>query len=140
MKEVIGRCETEFNLLSDRDGLYVVPDRITQLRHQLEIHQARLAGRDPIRRVELFKTQLAHQWQRLRQYTIRPIIKERYLALTTRMTSLNPEAPLTRGFVLTLDVEGRPITSAKQVHIGEELKLKWADGTQAAQIIKPTKP
>ena len=140
MKEVIGRCETEFNLLSDRDGLYVVPDRITQLRHQLEIHQARLAGRDPIRRVDLFKIQLTNQWQRLRQYTIRPAIKERYLALATQMASLNPEAPLSRGFVLTLDAQGRPITSAKQVSIGDELNLKWADGAQAAQIIKPTKP
>lgn len=140
MKEVIGRCETEFNLLSDRDGLYVVPDRITQLRHQLEIHQARLAGRDPIRRVDLFKIQLTNQWQRLRQYTIRPAIKERYLALATQMASLNPEAPLSRGFVLTLDAQGRPITSARQVSIGDELNLKWADGAQAAQIIKPTKP
>lgn len=139
MKEVIGRCETEFNLLSDRDGLYVVPDRITQLRHQLEIHQARLAGRDPIRRVDLFKIQLTNQWQRLRQYTIRPAIKERYLALATQMASLNPEAPLSRGFVLTLDGQGRPITSAKHVSIGDELNLKWADGAQAAQIIKPTK-
>ena len=140
MTEVIGRCETEFNLLSDRDGLYVVPDRITQLGHKLEMQQARLAAKDPIRRVELFKTQLTHHIHRLNQFVIRPFVKERYLTLTTRLASLNPEAPLSRGFVLTLDTEGRPITSAAQVQIGEELQLKWADGTRAAQIVKPTKP
>jgi exodeoxyribonuclease VII large subunit len=140
MTEVIGRCETEFNLLSDRDGLYVVPDRITQLGHKLEMQQARLAAKDPIRRVELFKTQLTHHTHRLNQFVIRPFVKERYLTLTTRLASLNPEAPLSRGFVLTLDTEGRPITSAAQVQIGEELQLKWADGTRAAQIVKPTKP
>ena len=140
MTEVIGRCETEFNLLSDRDGLYVVPDRITQLGHKLEMQQARLAAKDPIRRVELFKTQLTHHTHRLNQFVIRPFVKERYLTLTTRLASLNPEAPLSRGFVLTLDTEGRPITSAAQVRIGEELQLKWADGTRAAQIVKPTKP
>ncbi|MFM8234673.1 MAG: exodeoxyribonuclease VII large subunit [Holophagaceae bacterium] len=140
MTEVIGRCETEFNLLSDRDGLYVVPDRITQLGHKLEMQQARLAAKDPIRRVELFKTQLTYHTHRLNQFVIRPFVKERYLTLTTRLASLNPEAPLSRGFVLTLDTEGRPITSAAQVQIGEELQLKWADGTRAAQIVKPTKP
>ncbi len=140
IKEVIGRCETEFNLLSDREGLYVVPDKITKLMHQREIYHARLKGRDPIRRVELFKTQLISNINRILNFNIRPIIKERYLALTTQMTSLNPEGPLTRGFVLTLDASGRPITSAKQVAIGDKLNLKWADGAQSAQIIKPTKP
>jgi exodeoxyribonuclease VII large subunit len=44
------------------------------------------------------------------------------------MRSLSPEAVLSRGFSMTMDLEGRLVTEAEKVSSGDRLKTRFADG------------
>ena len=44
------------------------------------------------------------------------------------MRSLSPEAVLSRGFSMTMDLEGKLVTEAEKVSSGDRLKTRFADG------------
>ena len=45
-----------------------------------------------------------------------------------RLKSANPENVIKRGYSVTLDEEGNPITSTKKTHVGQRLNTKLKDG------------
>jgi exodeoxyribonuclease VII large subunit len=50
------------------------------------------------------------------------------------MHSLSPDAVLKRGFSITIDEEGRPVTSAKRIHSGDRLRTRLADGEIVSRV------
>ena len=43
-------------------------------------------------------------------------------------TRLNPQAILTRGYTITMDAEGHPLTSAREIKAGMLLRTRFDDG------------
>jgi exodeoxyribonuclease VII large subunit len=44
------------------------------------------------------------------------------------LQALNPQTILTRGYTITMDSDGRPLTSAKEVEAGMPLRTRFHDG------------
>jgi exodeoxyribonuclease VII large subunit len=55
--------------------------------------------------------------------------RTRLLGLTPLLKSLSYQGVLERGFALVLDAKGAPIRAAKAIKPGEEMALRFADGT-----------
>ncbi|NBU14921.1 MAG: exodeoxyribonuclease VII large subunit, partial [Alphaproteobacteria bacterium] len=55
--------------------------------------------------------------------------RTRLLGLTPLLKSLSYQGVLERGFALVLDAKGAPIRAAKAIKPGDELALRFADGT-----------
>jgi len=60
--------------------------------------------------------------------------KERLSVLGARLEGLNPTGPLSRGFVLVKDGEGRPVLSSRTLPEGAGASLLWADGERKAVV------
>ena len=61
--------------------------------------------------------------------------KARLLALSGKMSALNPDAVLSRGFSLTTDESGTPISSAMGLSKGEKIKTKFSDGIILSEVL-----
>jgi exodeoxyribonuclease VII large subunit len=61
--------------------------------------------------------------------------RRRLEVLHARLEGLDPKGPLTRGFALVQDAEGRAVTSAKASAPDAELNLRWLDGSRRAQLL-----
>lgn len=59
---------------------------------------------------------------------------QRVALVEAKLRGLDPKGPLSRGFVLAWDDQGRPITSAAAARPGEVAKLQWLDGERTARI------
>ena len=51
-----------------------------------------------------------------------------------RLKSVNPDNVIKRGYSVTLDESGKPITSVKQAHKGQRLNTKLKDGIIVSTI------
>ena len=51
-----------------------------------------------------------------------------------RLEAASPKAVLERGYVLVVNEEGQPMTSADQVHAGDQVTMRFADGEHRARI------
>ncbi len=149
--------ETELNLRVDHGLLRVAPDG--PARERLEGLKQRLERSHPQRRLDQALTRLALLRQRLRHVAERisgeadrlrvreaqrrlPQLLQRALELRSRrlevlgarLQGLDPRQPLDRGFVLVLDAQGQPVTSARRVSAGVPLELQWKDGRHRVRV------
>jgi exodeoxyribonuclease VII large subunit len=60
--------------------------------------------------------------------------KSRLAGLGARLQSLNPLNVLQRGYAIVSDEHGRIISSSKQVNIGDQIKVKLADGVLESEV------
>ena len=60
---------------------------------------------------------------------------EQLKGVVGKIESLNPLAVLTRGYSVALK-EGRTVKSAKEVSLGEEMEVRFADGKVKTTIIE----
>lgn len=56
------------------------------------------------------------------------------LTLAGRLTALDPQAPLTRGYALVSNAQGQFVRSRADVAVGEDVRIRVADGEFAAQV------
>jgi exodeoxyribonuclease VII large subunit len=56
------------------------------------------------------------------------------LSLTGRLTALDPQAPLSRGYALVSNAQGRFVRSRNDVGVGEEVRIRVTDGEFAARV------
>lgn len=91
-----------------------------------EMRVAMAAGRQ----VERNTTFLSHATERLTSAANRIIDSQRTAldAYAQRVKSADPRAILARGFTVTTDANGRPITSATQARTGDNITTFFADG------------
>ena len=95
--------------------------RLRLLRRQpaLDRHEARL---------QQLRSRLHHGLQSQLQYG-----EQTLGALSGALAALNPLAVLQRGYVL-VELRGRPLTRARDAHVGQQLRLVWHDGHAEARI------
>ena len=60
--------------------------------------------------------------------------KTKYIELVAKLDALSPLKTLTRGYSVTLH-EGKVVKSAKDLHSGDEIDLKFIDGNLGAKIV-----
>ena len=149
--------ETTLNLLVDHGLMRCEP--VVAASQRMETLGRRLEDAQPLRRLEraagrwaLLNQRLMHaaagvsgegdrpRWveasRRLAPAAERVLAdrRERLSVLGARLEGLNPTGPLSRGFVLVKDGEGRPVLSAKALPDGAEATLLWADGERRAKL------
>ena len=98
-------------------------DRTDDLEQKLRELQHALAISHPTRQLEAFAQRLDLVGERLQTRTIRAIDRsaDQLKHLETSVRTLGPESALSRGFSMTLDAKGSPITDAAKVKKGDKL-------------------
>ena len=115
-------------------------DRLRRsLGHRTELAKAQLARHAGALRPALLEARLRRETERLGALRLRPeallqriaTTRARVDALDRLRRSLDPEAPLLRGYVLVTDASGHVIKTRSVAQAEAELTLKFADGTLA---------
>jgi len=110
-------------------GLDATGGRLALLRQRLGQAAGRAAGELDLPRVREAQRALAPAALGALQRR-----NQRLAVLAERLRGLDPAGPLQRGFVLALDAEGRPVTSARALPAGADLGLRWQDGERKARL------
>jgi len=115
---------------------------VERRRHILGTQIARLAALSPARAIQEVRHTGALLLRRMAA-----TLREQTTARRTRLEHfsgvlevLNPGATLARGYTITLDADGRPLTSAENVPVGASLRTRFHDGeveTHAAKHLTP---
>jgi exodeoxyribonuclease VII large subunit len=75
------------------------------------------------------RLQRAMQVQRERQ-------AQRLQAAAQRLSALDPQRVLARGYAWMVDAQGRPVLSARSVSAGDRLAAVWADGSAQVEVLQ----
>jgi exodeoxyribonuclease VII large subunit len=119
------------HLAHPRQRLDQTTHELGMLRQRL-LHASGLASGDSARlRLREFLRRLAPAIE-----TVLSRRQQRLEVLKANLAGLDPKGPLSRGFVLVRDEQGRPITSASATHPGDMARLQWLDGERTARIEK----
>jgi exodeoxyribonuclease VII large subunit len=119
------------SLLSDH-----INYKIQQSRQALMAENSRMNFLSPINRIR-------NDQQRLDEVSMRmdrilshklSLSKSRLAGLGARLQSLSPLNVLQRGYAIVSDEHGRIISSSKQVNIGDQIKVKLADGVLESEV------
>ena len=105
-------------------------DRVAKARERLLADRARLSAPLLVSRIERASDRLANS--RLSSALIHGRYTrdaDRFAALNRVFGSLNPEAPLKRGFVLVKDANGNLVRTKAAAEVHARLGVKFADGT-----------
>ena len=62
--------------------------------------------------------------------------KQRLAASSAALDAMSPLKVLSRGYVIPYNGEGRPVSSASLIKIGDQLQLRFADGTAGVAVNK----
>lgn len=115
---------------------YLAAGRIQQARSGLDAARRSLASIQPERLITRHADEaafLATALDRVAKHRLTRI-ESRLMSLHDLMHSLSPDAVLKRGFSITTDSAGRPVTSAAQVRSGDRLRTRLADGEVASRV------
>lgn len=129
-RDLILTLRTQCNRLKEQIDR-VIRDR----KYQVQLLTRSHAFRRPVDRLQQLSQKLDDLTNRL------PRAMQRYLKhqhtrlqhLQHRLESLNPQAPLQRGYVW-VEKDDRPVNSSKQLEAGDAVKLCFQDGTRKARI------
>ncbi len=112
--------------------------RLDQTSHRLGMLRQRLLHVSGFASGESARPRLLESIRRLNPAMVNVLShhEQRLALLKANLAGLDPKGPLSRGFVLALDEQGRPITSASSVHPGDFTHLQWLDGERTARIEK----
>jgi exodeoxyribonuclease VII large subunit len=149
--------EATLNLLTDQGLMRIDP--LEGHREHLDRLALRLERNAPVRRMDRANMRLSMLHQRLLHIGPQAISmgnstrvseyhgrlnsamtrlleqRARLLDVTkANLTGLNPEAPLSRGFVMVYNEEKRPVKSSAEVNSNAKLRLQWKDGTRWVSV------
>jgi exodeoxyribonuclease VII large subunit len=137
LREMRQTLDRQADTLSERTTLAV-----ERRRHVLGNHIARLAAVSPTQAIQEVRHTGALFLRRMEE-ALRTQATSRRTRLARAsgvLEALNPHATLARGYTITLDAEGKPLTSAENVHEGASLRTRFHDGeveTHAAKHLTP---
>ena len=125
----LGKLTQRLHLAHPQRRLDQTQGRLALLRQRLEHISARVSG-------EMDRPRMVQAQHRLAPAMARTLeLRGRRLAvLAARLAGLDPTGPLERGFVLAMDGEGKPVTSAQALPNGADLALRWKDGDRKAKL------
>ena len=101
--------------------------------------RARHKACHPARIVERRIDTVAHLRQRIERLGKSPLDQRRETIARLRglLRALGPESAFQRGFSITLGTDGKIITSASALKVGEVVKTKFADGEMTSRVTEP---
>ena len=101
--------------------------------------RARHKACHPARIVERRIDTVAHLRQRIERLGKSPLDQRRETIARLRglLRALGPESAFQRGFSITLGTDGKIITSASTLKVGEVVKTKFADGEMTSRVTEP---
>lgn len=115
-----------------------IQQRIELLRERLEQLSSRQERASPRHRLQEWTQKLNEREQRLFRAAHRylQLPAERLLTIEKRLLQVGPEVALKRGFSLLETEEGKLITQAAEIEIGQELKIRLQDGLVSVKVLK----
>ena len=118
----------------------IAAERAVPVKSELAFRVADAAGRlarAPMRKVESWTQQLDYLSHQLGQAPHAAImsVEHRLDRAATRLKLLDPSGVLSRGYSITLDAEGRVVTSAAAVAAGQVLTTRLKDGELESQVM-----
>jgi exodeoxyribonuclease VII large subunit len=142
MDHGLGRVEpaastaTRWAALAQRLALAHPSRRLDGAAARMALLRQRLAQAGSHASGEVDRPRVVEALRRLAPATLRAIQgrDHRLAVLAERLQGLDPTGPLTRGFVLALGPEGRPVTSSSTLASGAALRLRWKDGERGATL------
>lgn len=107
-----------------------VSKQIAQLRERLSSLSRKRVLTDPTAAIDNRRISLDHSRDRLcaAQERILAEKKQRYVRLASALDAMSPLRVLSRGYAVAMDESGSAVKSARQLHRGELLRLRFADG------------
>ncbi len=135
--EIEGRLRETLGRLVD-----VERSRLVNLATRLQMVTSSYAFRRPLRRLRDDQQRLDHlgeQLQRAFQVRFRSA-HERLSALLGRLEAVGPTAVLRRGYAIAEDAQGRAITSAGQVQIGDRVAMRLHRGRLVCEVLEKDDP
>jgi len=110
--------------------------RLTERRHQLSAYQHDLARIEPVGRLRVARQQLHSNERHLVHAVTHRIAtrKQQLDALARQLHAISPEQVLKRGYSITTTAEGEVIRKREQVHPGDRIESRLADGTIESQV------
>ncbi len=116
------------------------------LSRNLSEYQSRLKNTNPEKIARLIKRKLDRQrqeldwdWQKIEQPFFRKLerLESQLKSSGARLEALDPFGVLKRGYAIVTDMEGKPLSRAKELQPGKVVKLKFIDGVIRAEIEGP---
>lgn len=102
--------------------------------HQSQIGLARIDLRRPLN-AGATRINLLDQTARLALDGLIAINRERFAHLSGKLNMLSPLAVLERGYTMSVDETGHPLTSAVQIIRGQKLMVRFADGEADCEVV-----
>lgn len=114
----------------------LVEVRVGVARGELEIIRRALLAVQPEREIARLSSTLSRLGESLDRAVGRACSARRQTlgGLRGLMQSLSPEGVLRRGFSMTLDEEGRLVTSAERLKAGDRIRTRFPDGTVSSRV------
>ncbi len=109
---------------------------VSERRRFLESASADLFRQNPARHVadSLARFQLARQRMEFLARAAITAGRSHSDRLAALLGALDPLGALARGYTLTTDADGRPVSSARSLQAGDKLRTRFADGTVASRV------
>ena len=103
--------------------------KIREIKIQHAAHHPKRVLNRRAERLELAK----NAWQRAGENGLQHA-KERFQNLASLVKTLGPEATFIRGFSITMDADGKPVTDASKLKEGEQVVSKFAKGEAVSTV------
>ncbi len=140
-REPLRRLEESAQRLdrSSTDLARLVTNDLANRKAQLSQRATDFNPANLLSRVENLRLQSSQALLRLAQPANKSLstISAKWGALSAKLSSLNPQATLERGFTITCDREGIPIRTSKQITEGMTLLTRFHDGRTTSVVQKP---
>ncbi len=114
----------------------VVARRLSDGRQRVDALVSSRAFHSPVRRLENAQQQLDQLIRRLERSGEHLLdqARARLEQLRSRLAAVDPEAPLRRGYVYPTR-DGAPVPSARALHTGDRVALRFADGERVTEVL-----
>ena len=105
--------------------------QLAALRERLEACQNRRVLTDPTAALDIRRMELDRCRERLVSAQERRLAKDRqhFVGLTASLEAMSPLRVLTRGYAIASDAKGGCVKSVSQLDSGDEISLRFADGS-----------
>lgn len=115
-----------------------IQQRMQLLNERLEQLMLRQGRASPRHRLREWTEKLGEREQRLFRAAQRylQLPSERLRAIEKRLLQVGPEVALKRGFSLIETEEGKLVTQASEIQVGQELKLRLQDGRISVKVLE----
>lgn len=113
-----------------------VRQRLQTLQSQLQTLRFQIGQHSPAAELSRLRAALTFLAEKLHTHVTHRLTstKQHLSHLQHVLLSLSPDATMARGYSLTTDAKGRPVTSIKSLHPGQEIVTRLTDGTIRSKV------